>query len=324
MRQFFWRRAGAAELAGRCARVLDDPTLPRDLLVWMHAALAQSWYEIGRFNSAQELVRRTRAMLEDDEYPEVRGALAMTAAAVYRSTGQPDRAAAILRDMLRRGGDLPIPLRLSMLSLLAWHAELSGDQHAAVEGYQRALIVAAAHDLRVHDLELRAGLARALCRQGQLDRAREHAQRALAQARRWDIEDGIAESLDALGLCALAEGDLRQAADRYAEVLGSRADALDRADAARAVAGIACCLAASGEHRLAAVLFGAAERDLHHAHDGAGLGVEPAFRAAAQSCRTRLGADEFDTAVRDGRGLHPSQARAEALVAAARCGASMG
>jgi hypothetical protein len=125
---------------------------------------------------------------------------------------------------------------------------------------------------------------------------------------------GAANTLNNLGMAALELGDLASARSRNEESLAIRRELMDRWGITNSLEGLAAVIAVSGNPRIAARLWGAAERLRNENSSPRPPNELPAYDRHVSTARIALGDGAvFDRAWQEGRALTVDQAMELAL-----------
>lgn len=214
--------------------------------------------------------------------------------------------------LLARQGD-PVDGLTEALFQRGWIALHLDDATAAATFLTEALTVARCCGDPTYLPTILDNLGTVARRQGRLDPAQTFYEQALAESRRLRYAWGIAEHFAHLAGIAADRGDYAQAAMRYQESLAqAEAHGGDTRNLAGTLAGFARVIAASGEPRRAARLYGAATA-LH-----AAAGVRPSVVAqldlerAASLIETQIGPAAFAAEREQGAAMTFTAALSEA------------
>jgi tetratricopeptide (TPR) repeat protein len=156
-------------------------------------------------------------------------------------------------------------------------------------------------------------LAMVVCSQGDLGRAAQLTEEAVALFRELGARGDVALGLYNLGWIALLQDDLRRAADIYRESLSLSWDAGMTLVVQGALEGLACVAAARVEAQRAARLWGAAQA----LHETKGIPRDDDFLAEADArisaVRSGMGEQAWEEAWRKGRAMTLDEAVSYAL-----------
>jgi tetratricopeptide (TPR) repeat protein len=147
-----------------------------------------------------------------------------------------------------------------------------GDVAKAEESYEAALAIWEAGADRLRTAAIRANLALLLVHlPDRRQRAREHAERSLAESRELSYPTGIAAALTALGFVHEGEGDLSAAADAFAESITVSHDAENRVGIATGLGNLAVIVADQGDAERAAGLAAGSLKEFLDVGDETGV-----------------------------------------------------
>jgi non-specific serine/threonine protein kinase len=135
---------------------------------------------------------------------------------------------------------------------------------------------------------------------------------ALARFRSAGDDLGVAFALHGLGRVAAFRGELRAAAERYAEALSLRRE-LGSVDAIEDIEGMAALAAAAGEHRRAVSWWSAAENERHARHTPLPAVDREAYQQALARARSALGEATYTSTWATGTMVAFEQVVSEAL-----------
>ncbi|WP_030676496.1 AfsR/SARP family transcriptional regulator [Streptomyces sp. NRRL B-1347] len=188
-------------------------------------------------------------------------------------------------------------------------ALLTGDLAGARADHEQALKLARDHSFRSGEIDALIGLGLGARREGDLDGAERHMRELLAWFRKADYGPGVTLALAELGFAAELRGDAAAARALHADGFAAALPLGDPRALALALEGLAGAEAAAGAHGMAATLLGAAAA----ARASVGAPLPDAERGdvdrVAAAARTRLGAESYTTAFKQGQLLSPVEAR---------------
>jgi predicted ATPase/DNA-binding SARP family transcriptional activator len=225
--------------------------------------------------------------------------------------GNYQRAEATIREALRCAWELRVPTEVAVqLSRLAYLAVAQNDLDRAEPLLQHALAASEEFGMGPVTAFARAGLALVAQRGGEIERARDQQDQAVALWRRHGSRSPVGPLLLGwLGTVSELRGDLEQATAFYAELLSWARQHGDSPSAAiGALARLAGVAAAQGDHGRAAQLLGAAAAG----HRRVGLPLAPGEQVdvdrVAALARQALGEEAFVEAFARGERLPPAEA----------------
>jgi tetratricopeptide (TPR) repeat protein len=156
-------------------------------------------------------------------------------------------------------------------------------------------------------------LAMLVCSQGDLGRAAQLTEEAVALHRELGTRGGVSAGLYNLGWMALLQNDLGRAAELYKESLSLSWDTGMNPLVQNALEGFACAAGAKGDAERAARLWGAAQA----LHETKGIPRDTDFLADADTrisaVRTGMGEPAWEEAWRKGRAMTLEEAVSYAL-----------
>jgi predicted ATPase/class 3 adenylate cyclase/DNA-binding CsgD family transcriptional regulator len=197
------------------------------------------------------------------------------------------------------GADVDVPTMVVTLGKLhLW----DGDLEQAANWFERGSTYAAPLVDNIIVARTLPGLAATRRRLGQLEAAREHTERAIRVARALDMPHVLAEGLDESAFLVAAQEPDR-AEDLHHEALAVRLEHGLRThyvDSLDALAGLAARAESSVEAVRLLAASGAARELMGYPRPPIS---RPEYDAAVAALRTALGADKFDAAWAEGRGL---------------------
>lgn len=151
------------------------------------------------------------------------------------------------------------------------------------------------------------GLAHIALARGDTETTLRYLNQVLEYSKNRGLTWGVGHAQLSLGLLAFWSGDHAQAVERLSESLLVRQELRDARGICDCLGMMALVASSSGEHRLAAVLLGAAERRREASGHHPVPWQQPLLEAAAGSAQAAMG-DSYEEAVAEGRAMAPDDA----------------